>query len=389
MANTIAPVGATLGILGGGQLGRMMAIAAREMGIHTVIWDPGAESPAFEAADAAIIAPYGDPEARERFLQQVDRITYEFENVDFETARTLARSKPVHPSPNLLHVSQHRLREKDRARQAGLATTPYAAVTTVHELERAMGDLGLPAILKTVQGGYDGKGQVALWDRASAMEGFRDLQRASRGQTLIYERRADFVAEISVVVARDEAGRIVTYPVTENHHHHGILDYSVVPARVPAEVATRAQQAVAQLASHLELVGLMAMELFVMADGRVLFNEMAPRPHNSGHWTLDAAWPTQFTQHVRAVMGWPVAEPRLLSAAVMVNLLGDSFLEGLESMPDLLELPGVQLHWYGKREMRAGRKVGHVNVLADNVEAALEVAREVKSRIGGRCNDGA
>ena len=289
MANTIAPVGATLGILGGGQLGRMMALAAREMGIHTVIWDPGTESPAFEAADQAVIAPYDDLEARERFLRQVDRITYEFENVDYDTARALAESAPVHPSPELLYVSQHRLREKDRARQAGLETTPYAAVLTEEDVEQAVGNLGLPAVLKTVRGGYDGKGQAAVTDLDGALRGFRDLQPAAQGYPLIYEKRADFVAEVSVVVARDEAGRTVTYPVTENHHHHGILDYSVVPARVKPAVAERAQRGAERLAEDLGLVGLMALELFVMPDGRVLFNEVAPRPHNSGHWTLDAA----------------------------------------------------------------------------------------------------
>ncbi len=389
MANTIAPVGSTLGILGGGQLGRMMALAAREMGIHTVIWDPAAESPAAEAADAAIRAPYDDPGAMEQFLSRVDRITYEFENVDYDTARTLSRSKPVHPSPDLLYVSQHRLREKDRARRAGLETTPYAAVSTWEDLELAMREVGLPAILKTVRGGYDGKGQAMVTNRDEAVTGFRELQHASHGDTLIYESRADFTAEVSVVVARDEMGQTVTYPVTENHHRHGILDYSVVPARVPAEVARRAQQGGVQLAEDLGLVGLMALELFVMADGRVLFNEIAPRPHNSGHWTLDGAWPTQFAQHVRAVMGWRVAEPRLLSATAMVNLLGDLFLDGLESLPHLMDLEGVQLHWYGKREMRSGRKVGHVNVLADDAAEALQGAREVKRRLGGRWDDGA
>lgn len=389
MANTIAPVGSTLGILGGGQLGRMMAIAAREMGIHTVIWDPVVESPAAEAADAAICAPYDDPGAMAQFLSQVDRITYEFENVDYDTARALSQSKPVHPSPELLYVSQHRLREKDRARRAGLETTPYAAVSTMEDVERAIRDVGLPAVLKTVRGGYDGKGQamVSNWDEA--LQGFRELQHASRGETLIYERRADFTVEVSVVVARDETGQTVTYPVTENHHHQGILDYSVVPARVPEEVRRRAQRGAEQLADDLGLVGLMALELFVLADGRVLFNEIAPRPHNSGHWTLDGAWPTQFTQHVRAVMGWRVAKPRLLSPTVMVNLLGDSFLDGLELLPHLMDLEGVQLHWYGKREMRPGRKVGHVNVLADDAAGALQGAREVKRRLGGRWDDGA
>lgn len=385
MDRGIVPVGGTIGILGGGQLGRMMAIAGRAMGLHTVVWDP-VPGPAGEASDAGIWAPYTDTDAFERFVAQVDRVTYEFENVDVTVARRLAERKPVFPPPDLLHISQHRLREKEAARLAGLETTPYAALESPDDVARAVESIGLPAILKTVQGGYDGKGQWPAATREDAWAGYEALKQAD--QPLIYERRVDFEREVSVVVARDQEGRTVTYPVSENQHRHGILDRSIVPARVEPQVAERARQHAIAMADGLNLVGVMALEFFVTAEGTVLFNEMAPRPHNSGHWTIEAALPSQFAQHMRAVAGWAVAEPQLLSPVVMLNLLGDDVPGGPERLHELVTVPGAQVHWYGKTAMRPGRKVGHVTVVAPTVEEALARAEAVRSQLGSGCASG-
>lgn len=385
MATRVVPVGGTIGIMGGGQLGRMMALAGRAMGLNTVVWDPAPYGPAQEAAGRVIAAPFDSISALLEFRDQIDCATYEFENVDYATTLKLEETCPVFPPPELLYVSQNRIREKDRARQLGLHTTPYQGVTTREQVRAAARELGVPGILKTVTGGYDGKGQYRLASLADGDEGFDQL----RGNApLIYEKTVDFTREISVVVARDQAGTVVTFPVAENHHHQGVLDWTVVPARVSAEAQRNAIEAARGLADGLQLVGVTTLEFFVTANDQVLFNEMAPRPHNSGHWTIEGAWPSQFTQHMRAVAGWAVTQPRQLSPAVMVNLLGDLFLDGLERLPGVLTMPGVQFHWYGKTEMRKGRKVGHLTVLGNSVDEALNGARQAKLALGGEWHDG-
>lgn len=386
MASKVVPVGGTVGIMGGGQLGRMMALAARAMGLGTLIWDEVVKGPAHQAADDIIAAPFEDRSALAAFAARIDSATYEFENVNFETAQLLEQTVPVFPPPELLFTSQNRIREKDTARRWGLDTTRYGAVSSAGQAEAAAAELGTPGILKTTSGGYDGKGQFLVLSSAQALAGFQQLH---AGEALIYEKRVDFAAEVSVVVARDQSGRTVTYPVTENHHHDGILDWSLVPARMSPESAAQAVGQACALAQGLQLVGVMALEFFVTAEGRVLFNEMAPRPHNSGHWTIEGAWPSQFTQHMRAVAGWPVAQPIHLSPTVMVNLVGDFFMDGLAKLPQVLELSGVQLHWYGKEVMRPGRKVGHLTIVADSPEHALQTARQAKIMLGGEWHDGA
>jgi 5-(carboxyamino)imidazole ribonucleotide synthase len=386
MATDMMGIGATVGILGGGQLGRMMSMAARAMGIRTVIWDPAPSSPAFVVADGSLALPYDSAEALGTFLSQVDRVTYEFENIDWELAQRIAEDKPVFPHPHILRTSQERVREKDTARQWGLSTTPYRRVGSVSEVVQAVRELGSPGVLKTATGGYDGKGQVVIREVSEAAQAFAALAGAG---PYIYEKWVHFVREVSVVVARDVQGTIVTYPVTENYHHHGILDYSIVPARISAAQRTLVEESARRLASGLQLVGVMALEFFVSEDGAVLFNEMAPRPHNSGHWTIEAAWPSQFTQHMRAVAGWPVVPPRWWGPAVMINLLGDLFLDGQWSrVAQVATLDGVQIHWYEKREMRPGRKVGHLTIVADSLDRALEQARMAKRLLGGEWNDG-
>ena len=387
MGQRLVPGDGTIGILGGGQLGRMMALAARALGLSTVIWEPGGAGPASEAADDLLAEPFVSPLGLEIFAKRVQCVTYEFENVSVEAAQALQKWAPVFPPPELLSVSQHRLREKDRARELGLKTTAYRGVTSPEEAQTAAERLGVPGVLKTVSGGYDGKGQQRVNRPEEA--GAAYLRLAPTGSALIYERLVSFSQEISVVVARDQSGTIEPYPVAENHHHQGILDYSIVPARVSDIVAAQALHQARVMAEGLGLVGVMALEYFVTPDDQVLFNEMAPRPHNSGHWTIEAAAPSQFSQHMRAVAGWPIAPVRLLSPVVMVNLLGDLFPAGTLNLPDVLSVEGVQLHWYGKKDMRPGRKVGHLTVLGSSVGEALVRARKAKARLGGVWHDGA
>ncbi|PSR24056.1 MAG: 5-(carboxyamino)imidazole ribonucleotide synthase [Sulfobacillus acidophilus] len=386
MDEGIVPVGGTVGILGGGQLGRMMALAGRAMGLHTLIWDPDPLAPAAQAADDHIVAPYDSISALSEFAARIKCATYEFENVHSETAQQLSQLCSVYPPPELLQVSQHRLVEKDSARALGLATTLYGPATSPDEALNAVRRLGVPGLFKTVSGGYDGKGQALVESVNAVGAAYQSLQ--GHGD-LMYERWVEFQTEVSVVVARDRYGKVVTYPVTENHHRRGILDWSVTPAEVSSDHERLMTEQARDVAEGLNLVGVMALEFFVTADGRVLFNEMAPRPHNSGHWTIEGAWPSQFTQHMRAIAGWSVATPRFLSPTLMMNLLGDGFVDGFEMLPRVMELEGVQLHWYGKKDMRPGRKVGHVTIVGDCVPRLKETAEAVRQILGGRCNDGA
>jgi 5-(carboxyamino)imidazole ribonucleotide synthase len=378
-------VGGTIGILGGGQLGRMMAIAGREMGFRTVVWDSVAGGPAEQACDSAVIAAFDDAAALDEFTAQVQVATYEFENVPTDTASRLADRIPVFPPPSLLFVSQQRIREKDAARRLGLKTTPYREASSPEGAVAAFQMLGA-GILKTVSGGYDGKGQFLVSDVEEAARGFTQLY---RGGSLIYEQKVDFRQEISVVVARDQGGQIETFPVSENHHHAGILDWTLVPARIAPDTASAALAHARTMAEGLGLVGVMALEYFVTTEGEVLFNEMAPRPHNSGHWTIEGAWPSQFEQHMRAVAGWPVAPVRQLSPTVMVNLMGEMFMAGRGALVKVQGLDGVQLHWYGKEDMRPGRKVGHLTIVQPTVGQALAQARQAKVLAGGEWFDGA
>lgn len=385
-APRLVPGRGVVGVLGGGQLGRMMALAARAMGLGIVVWDPDASAPAGKVADRLLAVPYTDPAALEAFSELVDVVTYEFENVDYEASLRLTERRAVFPPPALLRVSQHRLLEKDAASRLGLQTTPYQAVNQVDDAVRAAQVLGTPGILKTVRGGYDGKGQARVGSVEAASRAFDELR--GDEHPLIYERRVSLKREISVVVARDQHGRVEPFPVVENHHRDGILDWSLVPARIDPALQARATAQACRLAEGFHLVGVMAVEFFVSDQDEVLFNEMAPRPHNSGHWTIEAAWPSQFSQHMRAVAGWEIARPEWLRPTVMINLLGDLFLEGTEPLSRVLALPGVQLHWYDKAVMRPGRKVGHLTVIADTPDEAMQTAMQAKTVLGGRWHDG-
>jgi 5-(carboxyamino)imidazole ribonucleotide synthase len=349
------PPGSTIGILGGGQLGRMTVLAAAQLGYRCHIFVPELDSPASLVTPFATVAGYDDKAALGRFAEAVDVVTFEFENVPAETAEFLAARKPVHPGPTVLATAQDRLREKDFLRSIGVATAGYRAIDGAPALARALGEGKRRAVLKTVRLGYDGKGQVMLRPDSDAEAAWRAM-----GATLgILEDFVDYACEVSVIVARGADGVAATYPTVENRHVNHILDETIAPARVPAAVAGRAEAIARHVAEELGVIGLLAVEMFVTRAGEVLVNELAPRPHNSGHWTLDACTTSQFEQHVRAVCGLPLGSTEPHSDAVMKNLIGDE----VESWREILADPAAKLHLYGKTKARPGRKMGHVTRL--------------------------
>lgn len=369
--------GATLGVLGGGQLGRMFAIRAREMGYRVVVLDPDPGSPAGQLADLHLRAAYDDPEALDRMARDCDAITTEFENVPAGVLERLACHRPVRPGADAVAVAQDRIREKAALLERGFATAPFRAVTDAPSLAAALEAIPVPALLKTSRLGYDGKGQAAVDRREDAADAWARLGRVP----CVLERRLDLERELSVVLARGADGSIAAFPTGENRHRDGILETTVVPARVPPGLAAEARDLAAAVAHSLNYVGVLGVELFVAEGGRLFVNEIAPRPHNSGHWTLDACSTDQFEQQVRALCGLPLAEPRLLSPVAMVNLLGDLWRGGPPHWLEALRRPGVRLHLYGKAEARPGRKMGHLNCLAADPDQALALALEVRDAL--------
>jgi 5-(carboxyamino)imidazole ribonucleotide synthase len=345
-----------LAILGGGQLGRMLALAAARLGFKCHVFCPEPQSPAFDVVRRVTEADYGDMAALDRFASDVDVITYEFENVPAEAAAFLATRKPVLPDPAVLATTQDRLAEKDFIAALGLPTAPYAAVDAARDLSPALlARIGRPAVLKTRRFGYDGKGQATLRDGGDPATVWREVG----GQPSILEAFVPFSREISVVAARGRDGAIECFDVTENEHRDHILKTSRVPARVPAAVATEAVRIAEAIAKAFDYVGVLAVEMFVVPDAaghRVLVNEIAPRVHNSGHWTLDGASVSQFEQHIRAVVGWPLGKPLRHGRIEMTNLIGAE----VEDYPKWLAVPGAAVHLYGKAGTRPGRKMGHV-----------------------------
>ena len=351
----IAP-GGRIGILGGGQLGRMTAMAAARLGYSCHIYCPDAQAPAFEVAAARSQAPYEDERALQDFAAAVDVITLEFENIPTGAAELLARLKPMRPAPPVLEIAQDRLKEKDFLTGIGVPVTRYQEVARAESLERAVRDLGRPAILKSARFGYDGKGQV----RIETDTGLDEAWGRMGGEIGILEAFVDFALECSVIVARGTEGQMAAYVPVQNQHRNHILDTTIAPARIAAPIAMRAEAIARHIAEELKLVGLLAVEMFVTTGGEVLVNELAPRPHNSGHWTIDACVTSQFEQFVRAVTGLPLGSPEAHSDAVMKNLIGDE----VGRWAEILAEPGVKLHLYGKREARPGRKMGHVTRLS-------------------------
>ena len=371
------PPGATLGLIGGGQLGRMFTQAAQRLGYEVVVLDPDPMSPAGRLATRHIQAWYTDEAALSELGQASRAVTTEFENVPAFSLAFLRQFCPVRPGPEAVTRTQDRLVEKEFARSCGLDTAPYHAVLTEDDAAPAVQAVGTPALLKTARLGYDGKGQATVNSADDVVTAFHRFS----DQPCILERRLDLDLEVSVVLARTEEGTVVTFPVAENVHVNGILDSSVVPARVSADVERRAREAAMTLAQAMGYVGTMAVEFFVVDGDRLVVNELAPRPHNSGHYTLDACATDQFEQQARALAGLPLGATDLLSPVAMVNLLGDLWARGEPRWDHALEDSRVHLHLYGKTEPRAGRKMGHLNVLAASAEEALGAALEARQRL--------
>ncbi len=350
----LAP-GACIGVMGGGQLGRMTALAAARLGYRCHVFAPEPDGPAAQVTNRATVAAYDDPAALERFAAAVDVVTIEFENLPVAPLARLAELVPVRPAPAVLAICQDRLREKAFLTGIGVATAPWRPVQGADELARAQAELAGPLVLKTARLGYDGKGQIGLapeddpaaaWDRFGQVPG-------------IAEARVDFACEVSVITARGEDGSQISYPAVENRHRAHVLAQTIAPARIGAGLAAEARAVAERIARELELVGLLAVEMFVTRGQRLLVNELAPRPHNSGHWTIDACAISQFELLIRAICGLPLPDPGRFADAVMDNLLGPA----IEAWPELLAEPGARLHLYGKHEVRAGRKLGHVTRL--------------------------
>jgi 5-(carboxyamino)imidazole ribonucleotide synthase len=362
--------GATIGVLGSGQLGRMFALAARRLGYRVHVFSPGSDSPTGQAADHEHTAPYQHLAAVRAFARQVDVVTFEFENVPAATAETAAAEAPVRPHPQVLHTTQNRLREKRFLTANGFPVAPWRAVASAAELTAALAELGTPAVLKTAGWGYDGKGQERIDDATAAAAVWARL---GAGEAVV-ERCVDFEREVSVVIARGADGSTAHYGLFDNRHERHILDLTVAPAPVPPEAVREGAEIARGIAATLDLVGVACIEMFLGRDGALLVNEIAPRPHNSGHLTVDAAVTCQFEQQLRAVCGLPLGSPRLLSPAAMVNLLGDLWQAGEPDWPAALAFHGVVLHLYGKTEPRPGRKMGHLTALADDPEEARALA---------------
>ena len=353
MSGTVLQPQATIGILGGGQLGRMLALAAARLGLKCHIYAPSPDSPAFDVVHRVSCADYGDTEALDRFATDVDVVTYEFENVPAETATFLAARVPVLPDPKILATTQDRLAEKNFVAGLGIRTAAFAAVAQPAELAAAVERIGRPAVLKTRRYGYDGKGQATIRSGTDPQAAWREVG----GQPCIVEAFVPFEREVSVVAARGQDGAVECFDVTENEHRDHILKVSRVPAALTQAAAAEARGIAETIARTFDYVGVLAVEMFVLRNGaELLVNEIAPRVHNSGHWTLDGASVSQFEQHIRAVAGWPLAKPFRRGRAEMTNLIGGE----IDDYRNWLTVPGAAVHLYGKTAVRPGRKMGHI-----------------------------
>lgn len=361
--------GATIGILGGGQLGRMIALAGRAMGYRFVTMDPTEDAPCGQTADRQIVARYDDVDAAMQLAAVSDVISYEFENVDAQVAEVLESQAYVPQGSRLLRITQNRIREKTAIQEMGIPVAPFRVVASLADLQNAVRELGLPAVMKTATGGYDGKGQWVLQREEELEEAFETLAKA--GTELIVEQFVPFELELSVIAARNPDGELAVFPTAENIHQDNILHLTIVPARVSDDVRERAEKIARTIVDKLDVVGLLAIEMFLTADGQLYVNELAPRPHNSGHYTMEACVTSQFEQHVRAVCNLPLGSTELLSPVVMVNILGEHLQPILDRVDELPR--SAKLHLYGKAESKEKRKMGHLNVLAPSVDEALHL----------------
>lgn len=418
MTHPILPP-ATIGILGSGQLGRMLAIAARQMGYRVHVYSPDSDSPTGQIADREFVAAYDDLDAVRQFAQGVDVVTYEFENVPAATAAACAEFAPLRPGPHVLHIAQNRLREKRFFVEQGLPTTPFVAVDSIDDLLVGLETIGAPAILKTASSGYDGKGQVKItngqWSTVNGQREASPLQtpisnlqsqaiaawESINHQLAILEGFVEFEREVSVVAARGVDGAFAHFGLIQNDHANHILDVSVAPADAPPDVAEEAVEMARAVMEGLDVVGVLCVEFFLTQNGRLLLNEIAPRPHNSGHLTIEACHTSQFEQQLRAVCGLPLGDTSYLRPAAMANLLGEIYYKGTKRQRDKEESaksaksvdippdwtavlalhPAIKLHLYGKTEARPGRKMGHITALADTGEEAATIVREARRRL--------
>jgi 5-(carboxyamino)imidazole ribonucleotide synthase len=376
--------GATIGILGSGQLGRMSAMAAKSLGYRVAVYDATQDGPAYSSADLSFTAPFDDTEALARFAKEVDVVTVEFENIPVISLEFLSKHVPVRPSASVVRTCQDRVLEKEFLQINGFPVAPFRVITSAEELEKGLADLNAPSILKTAALGYDGKGQISLKpgdDTRGALKQL-DTHRA------VLEKRISFTSEASVICARTPCGETLCFPLQENAHRDGILDVTTAPADLPAATLAKAQEITSAIATKLEVIGLITAEFFVMENGDLMVNELAPRTHNSGHHTLETTMTSQFTQHIRAVCGLPLGPVEFRSPGVMINLLGDLWNNGVPDWQLLLREPGLYLHLYGKKEAKAGRKMGHFTLLASQKdlpeakERALELRRLISSGTG-------
>lgn len=377
--NALVLPGGTIGILGGGQLGRMFAIAARRMGYRVHALDPVQDGPAGQVADVEWVAPYEDVDVARKFAAAVDVVTFEFENVPAETLAAVAELRPVFPSPKVLDTCRHRLKEKEFLKGNGFPVARFAPIRSVEDLRTALKEFGTPAILKTAEFGYDGKGQVRIDDASRASEALLLM-----GRNLgVLEAFVPFACELSVVVARSRGGDVVPFEVAENGHKKHILDVSLVPARVSAETRNRARELACAIARALDVVGVLGVELFCLPNGDLIVNELAPRPHNSGHFSFDACMTSQFEQQLRAVCGLPLGDSTLLRPVAMANLMGELWSAGEPQWEKAAAFPDVKIHLYGKIEARPGRKMGHLVAMADTVEQAEARVLAARAALSG------
>lgn len=362
--------GAAIGVLGSGQLGRMFTIAARRMGYRVHTYSPDSDTPTGQVADVEVTAAYDDLDSVCAFSKDVDVVTFEFENVPGPTAAAAERCAPVRPAGSVLHTTQQRIREKAFLKRAGLPLTPYREVRSIEDLRGALGELGTPAVLKSASFGYDGKGQFTIKAADQAEAAWDAVGR----QEAVLEAFIDFACEVSVVAARSGGGEFVHWGAIENQHSRHILDVSTAPAQIPAKTAGDAVEIARCVLERLGVVGVLCTEFFVTRDGGLLINELAPRPHNSGHLTIDACVTSQFEQQLRAVCGLPLGSTEMIRPASMANLLGDLWMAHEPDWPATLALPDVKLHLYGKLEPRPGRKMGHLTALKPTVPEAFRAA---------------
>jgi 5-(carboxyamino)imidazole ribonucleotide synthase len=375
--------GAAIGVLGGGQLGRMFAMAARRLGYRVHTLAPEDDTPTGQIADVEVKAAYDDLEAIRAFARKVDVVTFEFENVPAAAAAAAEAHAPVRPNGQALAIAQHRVREKTFLQQLGLPVPPFAAVHDAAELITALKRIGRPAVLKTASFGYDGKGQTRIDDAADDQAAAAAWTRLGTGEAVL-EAFIDLACEVSVIGTRGLAGEWSYFGPIENVHRHHILDVSTAPASVPAALAKEAIEATRTVMNALDYVGILCIEFFVSRDGRLLINELAPRPHNSGHLTFDACRTSQFEQQLRAICGLPLGSAELIQPAAMANLLGDLWSEGEPDWAAALSLPDVKLHLYGKTAARPGRKMGHLTALASSAESARARVLEARARLTRR-----